>query len=149
MHPLLVFNNRRQRLPILLYSMYPLKISVAAPNLYPTPTTNPKNLSNINNHKNSSDINHNPATFSEYSHPSAQSNRKVDSLMFEGARVLDALVLVLLRGVVVATVGIPEAVVADMNTSVNANERRPLEPASQRTVKGAVLEAKEEAGMAV
>jgi hypothetical protein len=144
-----MFNNRRRRFHTLLYSnMYRLKPSAASPNLYPTPTINLKSLSNTNSHRNSSDINHNPAMSSESSLRSAQLNRKVDCLMFEDARVLDALVLVL-REVVVAMVDMPGAVVVDMDTSVNTNEGQLPELASPCIVKGAVLEVKEEAGMAV
>ena len=52
------------RVHTLLYT-YPLKPSAASPNLYPTPTINLKTPSNTNSHRNSLDINHNPAMSSE------------------------------------------------------------------------------------
>jgi hypothetical protein len=143
MHPLLVFNNRRQHPPIMLYNnLYPLKILAAAPSLYLTPNTN---LLHTNTHKSSSDISHSLATSSAFSRPSALSNRRADCSMSDGAKVSGARVPVLLREVAEAMVDILAAVVAatDMNANMNA---RPLE-ASRRQARGVDLGAKEEVEM--
>jgi hypothetical protein len=143
MHHLLVFNNRRQCPHILLYNnMYPLKTSVATPNLYPTPTINHKNPLHTSNHKNSSDINHSPAMSNTFSRLSAPSNKKADFSILEGAKVSDVRVPVLLREaaeVMVDMLGVAAAV-TDMNANMNA--KRLLE-ASRRPVRGVDPEAKE------
>jgi hypothetical protein len=141
MHLLLVFNNRRQHPPILLYNnMYPLKASVAALSLYPNPTFHPRNPLHTNNHKSSSDINHSLAMSRAFLRPSAPSNQKADFSMFEDAKASDARVLVPLREV--AEVDMLGVVVAAMDMSANMNARRLLE-ASLHLVGGVDPEAKE------
>jgi hypothetical protein len=77
---LLMFNNQPQRPPIMWYSnLYPPKTLVAVPSLCLVPTTK---LLHTNNHKTSSDISHNPATYSAFSRPSALSNWRANCSMF-------------------------------------------------------------------
>jgi hypothetical protein len=85
MHRLLVFNNRQQRPPIMLYdNLYPLKTLVAVPSLSPTPPRARASATAL-------------ATSSSFSRRSAQSNKKVDCSMFEDVKVSGMRVPVLPR----------------------------------------------------
>jgi hypothetical protein len=122
--------------------MYPLKISVAAHNLYPTPTINHKNSLHTSNHRNSSDISHSPGMSNIFSRLSTPSNKKVDFSMLEGAKVSDVRVPVPLREaaeVMVDMLGVAAAV-TDINANMNAKR---LPEASQRPVRGVDPKAKE------